>query len=110
MENHRKTTFHQDSAPCHKAKKVMKFLENKKYDIIKWPGNSPDLNPIENAWNFMKERLKTLDMSSSTKLELAIKDLWKNGLTDDYFENLVKSMPNRLQMVINNKGHMTRVL
>ena len=22
-----------------------------------WPGNSPDLNPIENAWSWMKKQL-----------------------------------------------------
>ncbi len=23
-----------------------------------WPGNPPDLNPIENCWSFMKAKLK----------------------------------------------------
>ena len=21
--------------------------------VLEWPGNSPDLNPIENAWNYI---------------------------------------------------------
>jgi transposase len=26
--------------------------------LIKWPGNSPDLNPIENVWAWMKVQLR----------------------------------------------------
>ncbi len=27
-----------------------------------WPGDSPDLNPIENAWNWMKYQLKNTQL------------------------------------------------
>ena len=48
------TTFMQASTPCHKAKKVMKWLTCENIDVVDWPGNRPDLNPIKNAWNVMK--------------------------------------------------------
>ena len=38
--------FIQDSAPCHKTKKVMKWPEDHDIRILKYPGNSQDLNPI----------------------------------------------------------------
>ena len=44
--------FMHNSAPCHKARKVTRYLEQKQ---IKWPGNSPDLNPIKNCWQKMKK-------------------------------------------------------
>ena len=47
--------FMHDSAPCHKAKKVTRFLEQKQTNVLKWPGNSPGLNPIENCWQKMKK-------------------------------------------------------
>ena len=45
-----------DGAPCHTAKVVKGFLDNKNIPTIKWPGNSPDLNPIENVWAYMKDK------------------------------------------------------
>ncbi len=67
--------FLQDSARCHKAKKIMKFLEEQPFQIIKWPGNSPDLNPRENMWNFAKDKLKNRDTSSVPKLKAEITKL-----------------------------------
>ena len=35
------------------------FLECTGIAVLEWPGNSPDMNPIENIWNIMKKRLET---------------------------------------------------
>jgi DDE superfamily endonuclease len=39
----------QDNALCHTAKKVKAWLARNKLNVLEWPGNSPDLNPIENV-------------------------------------------------------------
>jgi hypothetical protein len=50
MGLHNTTHFLQDGAPCHKAKIVTAWFNARPHiTLIKWPGNSPDLNPIENA-------------------------------------------------------------
>ena len=36
----------QHNAPCHTSKKVKKWFEENNVEVIPWPGNSPDLNPM----------------------------------------------------------------
>ena len=40
----------QDGAPCHTAKSIMTWLADSKVPVLKWVGNPPDCNPIENLW------------------------------------------------------------
>lgn len=102
------STFMHDSAPCHKAKKVTNWLSDRDIQVLDWPGNSADLNPIENCWNYMKDRLASVDTSSVPRLIHEIKKLWCFDMETDYFEKLADSMPKRLEMVIKMKGQMTK--
>ena len=49
--------FMHDSAPCHRVKKVTRFLEQQQINVLEWQGNSPDLILIENWWQKMKKKL-----------------------------------------------------
>ena len=111
MRAHRIPFFLQDGAPCHKAKVVMNYLKEyeNEFTIMDWPGNSPDLNPIENCWSYMKRRLKAdHNITSAVKLEEAIKDIWMKEMDINYFQNLADSMPKRLKWVIEHSGEMTK--
>ena len=57
---HLRAIFQQASAPCHKAKMITNCLKKMKITVLDWPGNSPDLNPIENLWS-MVEKLPEKD-------------------------------------------------
>lgn len=41
--------FMNDSSVAHKSKAVKKFLYDNSISVLKWPGNSSDLHPRENA-------------------------------------------------------------
>jgi len=47
---------------------VKNFLSDNNIAVLKWPGNSPDLNPIENLWAIIKKELHKYDCTTITKL------------------------------------------
>ena len=85
------------------------FSERPHIQLIKWPGNSPDLNPIENAWSWMKLQLKDVVCTNMEDWKREIVKLWVTRMSDNsYLQNLVESMPRRLQKVIERDRATTK--
>ena len=96
----------QDDTPCHRSKIVSEFLKEKKIKVLDWPGNSPDLNTIENLLEVLKNKVADKQPSSAEDLKDVIKEVWICELSPVYCCTLVESMPRSLEMVItNHDGH-----
>jgi hypothetical protein len=101
--------FQEDNARPHKAKVAVAFREQNGLRSLPWPAQSPDLNPIENLWAEVKKSLQKQKKQPSNlaELEKRVKKVW-NGLPKVLIENLVDSMPDRIQAVIAAKGGPTK--
>lgn len=97
--------FQQDLAPCHTSKKMKEYFARNRVNVLDWPGNSPDLNPIENLWAICKQRLAKMDCRTKNSLICSIIKVWYRD--EKILENcktLVESMPKRVKLVLLAKG------
>ena len=51
--------YQRDNAPCHMAKTVGDKIEELELEVMPWPAQSSDWNPIENVWKLLKARIST---------------------------------------------------
>jgi len=106
----------QDNAPIHIAKIIYAFLDENAIPYIEWPPYSPDLNPIEHIWHWMKrivlERHPELSEMGNTQdaykaLGEALIEAW-DELDISLFAALGDSMPKRVKAVIDAEGWHTK--
>ncbi len=99
--------FQQDGAKCHTAKYSMDWFAASHISVLPWPSQSPDLNPIEHLWEIIKKKMDSTPVKNKEELKDLIFKTW-NSITPDITANLVDSMRNRCQAVINSRGGVTK--
>lgn len=99
--------FYQDNDPKHKAYNVRSWLLYNCPHVIDTPAQSPDINPIENLWSYLDDKVRQHSISSKAQLKQILLEEWRN-IEPNFCKKLVDSMPNRLKMVIKNKGLHTK--
>lgn len=62
--------FMDDNASAHTAKIIKEFKRQYRIISLDWPTYSLDLNPIENVWNLLKNRLQSRQPPPGTKDEI----------------------------------------
>lgn len=107
-DNRPQFKFYQDNDPKHKSHMVRMWLLYNCGHVIDTPVQSPDLNPIENLWVYLKNQVAKRQPKNMTSLKTAILEEWQKIPTNYDLKNLVGSMSNRLQCVVDAKGFHTK--
>lgn len=99
--------FYQDNDPKHKSAIVQSWLIWNCPHLMSPPAQSPDMNVIENLWALLDKNIRKHKISNKQDLKKALVEEWQK-ITPDITQNLVDSMPKRLQALLNAKGNHTK--
>ena len=94
----------QDKATPHTSKSTMRFLKQKGIAVVEgWPTKGDDINPMENLWAILDERLEQKKFRTKKSMEAAVRQIWKN-IDSQLLYKLIDSVPDRLRRIVKAKG------
>ena len=100
-------TYLLDNAPAHTAKSSKAFIKEKDISVLQdWPANSPDLNPIENAWAWLKQKLYLKQHNDLDHMWREAQRIW-NSMPLEMCKNLMDSIASRKAICIEREGGYT---
>ena len=109
LRMHPGQTLMQDGASGHRAQSTLDKLHRRGVRMMPWPPFSPDLNPIETVWNWMKDYIQTYydERLGYDRLRQVVQEAWES-ITEQRLDELLAKMRERCQAVIDAKGGPTR--
>ena len=97
----------QDNDPKHTSKLCTTYLEKKEaagiLSVMKWPAQSPDLNPIELLWEQLDRKVREKCPTSQSDMRNLLQQAW-NEITPEYLTKLTARMPKICKALIDAKG------
>ena len=95
--------FQQDNDLKYTSRLAKNFLQDNMPEVIDWPSNSPDLNPIENLWSIVKRNVEKKMPKNTDDLRLFMVKEW-DDISELTLIGLVGSMKRRCELIIENNG------
>ena len=109
--------FMHDNSSIHTSKLVSSWFKDNDWIVAKHPAYSPDLNPIEHVWAYMKRQLhrkypELMNMPGRPDtVKQGLADAWWeiwHCIPESLLESLYTSMPRRVAVVIKAEGWYTK--
>ena len=72
-----------------------------------WCAQSPDLNPIEHIWAYLKQKLGHKRYENIEDLKNDLRELWAQ-ITPEHCRKLIMSIKNRAEAILKVDGYSTR--
>ena len=88
-------------------KTVLSFLEEEGKAVMKWPPQSPYMNPTENAWKIIGEEAQNRNPPNIEDLWGFLKEEWES-ITTSFCTKLIGSCGHRCNEVIQFKKKFTK--
>lgn len=107
VQNNPGVTLQQDNARPHSARLTQAFLQQNNIHVLRWPSMSPDMNPIEHVWAYLKNKLQDNNIHTRIQLQNFLVREWA-ALPQRFLQKLVMSMRRRCVALIAANGRHTR--
>ena len=72
-------------------------------EVIDWPSNSPNANPVENLWSIIKRRVEKREGTNLEELNKFLHEEWVN-IDVVVLNHSINSMKSRCLELIKSKG------
>lgn len=100
--------FQQDNAPAHVSLSTRRKFQEVGLQVLDWAAQSPDLNPIEHLWGYLKKKVGDHPRPANVEaLWELVQDEWLK-VPPSFTRALVASLPQRLEAVIKARGGYTK--
>ncbi|GFX11156.1 putative transposase like protein [Trichonephila clavipes] len=91
------------------ARPIKAFLAEQNIPLLDWPGNSPDMNSIENDWELIKREVAKDVITNKTQLLERIIHMWNHPpQMQETVQSFIDSMQRRIEALIAAKCGLTK--
>ncbi|KAI5147969.1 hypothetical protein ENBRE01_0029 [Enteropsectra breve] len=97
----------QDNDPKHTSTFTKDYFTSRNINVMSWPSQSPDMNPIEHLWAYLKPKIHSRCPKNKPEAITIIQEEWSKiplGLC----RKLIDSMPDRIYDMCVAKGSHTK--